>query len=74
MKLRGENRSTRGKTCPSATLSTINPTRTDKGLNPDLRRERLATNRLSHWTAQHGGLWGSEFVAPRIPNIDTGLR
>jgi hypothetical protein len=26
MKLRGENRSTRGKTCPSATLSTTNPT------------------------------------------------
>ena len=28
MKLTGENRSTRGKTCPSATLSTKNPTRT----------------------------------------------
>jgi hypothetical protein len=26
MKLTGENRSTRGKTCPSATLSTTNPT------------------------------------------------
>jgi hypothetical protein len=25
MKLTGENRSTRGKTCPSATLSTTNP-------------------------------------------------
>ena len=28
MKLTGENRSTRGKKCPSATLSTTNPTRT----------------------------------------------
>jgi hypothetical protein len=31
MKLTGENRSTRGKTCPSATLSTTNPTWTEVG-------------------------------------------
>ena len=47
MKLTGENRNTRGKTCPSATLSTTNPTWTD----PGLRGERPATNRLSHGTA-----------------------
>jgi hypothetical protein len=29
MKLTGENRSTRKKTCPSASLSTTNPTWTD---------------------------------------------
>jgi hypothetical protein len=34
MKLTGENRSTQGKTCPSATLSTTNPTWTDLGWNP----------------------------------------
>ena len=51
MKLTGENRSIRGKTCPSATLSTTNPTRTDPGSNPNLRGERLATNRLIHGTA-----------------------
>ena len=34
MKLTGENRSTRGKTCPSATLSTTNPTWTDPGIEP----------------------------------------
>jgi hypothetical protein len=51
MKLTGENRSTRGKTCPSATLSTTNPTWADPGSNPFLRRERPATNRLSHGTA-----------------------
>jgi hypothetical protein len=51
MKLTGENRSTWGKACPSATLSTTNPTWTDLGLNPGLRGERLATNRLSHGTA-----------------------
>jgi hypothetical protein len=38
---------TRRKTCPSATLSTTNPTWTD----PGLRGERPATNRLSHGTA-----------------------
>jgi hypothetical protein len=39
------NRKTRRKTCPSATLFTVNPTRTD------LRAiERLAINRLSHGT------------------------
>jgi hypothetical protein len=51
MKLTGENRSIRGKTCPSATLSTTNPTWTDPGSNPGLRDERPANNRLSHGTA-----------------------
>jgi hypothetical protein len=37
MKLTGENRSTRGKTCPSATLSTTNPTWTEPGSNPVTR-------------------------------------
>jgi hypothetical protein len=47
MKLTGENRSTGGKPCPSATLSTTNPTWTDPCSNPGLRGERPATNRLS---------------------------
>jgi hypothetical protein len=51
MKFTGESRSTRGKTCPSATLSTTNPTWTDRGSNPGLRGERPASNRLSHGTA-----------------------
>jgi len=46
-----ENRRTRRKTCPSATLSTTNPTWIDPGANPGLRGERPATNRLSHGTA-----------------------
>jgi hypothetical protein len=50
MKLTGENRSTRGKICPSATLSTTNPTWTDPGSNPDLRGGMPATNRLGHDT------------------------
>jgi hypothetical protein len=52
MKLTGENRSTRGKTCNSATLSTTNPARNDPGSNPGLRGERPSTNHLSHGTAQ----------------------
>jgi hypothetical protein len=51
MKLTGEKRSTRRKTCPSATLSTTNPTWTDPESNPGFRGERLATNRLRHGTA-----------------------
>ena len=50
MKLTGENRRTWGKTCPSATFSTTNPTWTEPGSNPGLRGERPATNRLSHGT------------------------
>jgi hypothetical protein len=54
MKLTGENRSIRGKNCPSATLSTKNPTWIDPGSNPGLSGERPATNRLSHGTACDG--------------------
>jgi hypothetical protein len=51
MILTGENLSTRGKTCPSATLSTTNPTWTDPGSNTGLRGGRSATNRLSNGKA-----------------------
>jgi hypothetical protein len=51
MKFTGENWRTRGKACPSATLSTTNPTWTDPGSNPGLRGGRPAANRLSHGTA-----------------------
>jgi hypothetical protein len=54
MKLAGENRSTRGKTSPSATLSTTNPTRTDLESNPGGKSP--ATNRLSHSTVLIEGL------------------
>jgi hypothetical protein len=40
-----------GKTCPSATLSTTNPTWTDPGSNPGLRGGRSVANRLIHGTA-----------------------
>jgi hypothetical protein len=42
---------TRRKPCPSATLSTTNPTWTDPGSNPGFHSGRPATNRLSHGTA-----------------------
>jgi hypothetical protein len=44
------------KTCPSATLSTTNPARTDPGSKPGLRGETPATSRLSHGTAFSGYL------------------
>jgi hypothetical protein len=47
----GETEVLGGKTCPSATLSTTNPTWTGLWSNPGLRGERSATNRLSHGTA-----------------------
>jgi hypothetical protein len=39
-----ENRRTRRKTCPIATLSTTNPTWTDLDANQGLHSERLAIN------------------------------
>jgi hypothetical protein len=48
MILIGKNIRSRSKTCPSATFSTTNPTRTDPGANPGLR----AINRLSYGTAR----------------------
>jgi hypothetical protein len=60
MKLTGENWSTGRKTCPSATLSTTNPTWTDPGCNPGLRGDRRATNRLRHDTARRCG-YGNKY-------------
>jgi hypothetical protein len=43
----GEDRSTRKTTCPSTTLSTINPTSTDLGSNPGLYGDRRAIKCLN---------------------------
>jgi hypothetical protein len=51
MILTAENRITRRKPCPSATLSTINPTFIDMGAKMGLRGERPTTNHLSYGTA-----------------------
>jgi hypothetical protein len=51
MILTGDNRRILRKTCPSATLSTTNPTWIVPGANPGLRDERHATDDLSHDTA-----------------------
>jgi hypothetical protein len=51
MIMAAENRRTQRKTCPSATLSTTNPTWIDPGANPGLHGERAATNHLSHGMA-----------------------
>jgi hypothetical protein len=39
------------KTCPSATLSTTNPTSPDLGSNPGRRGGKPATNRMSYGAA-----------------------
>jgi len=50
MELTEDNRSTHTKTCPSTTLSNINPTGTDLLASSDLCGERPATSRRSHGT------------------------
>ena len=52
MILTRNNRSTKIKTCPSATLSNRNPRWTGFGLNLDLCGEMLVTIHLSHSTAK----------------------
>jgi hypothetical protein len=66
MILKGENRRTRRKACPSATLSTTILTWIDPGANPCLRGERPATNDLSHGTAH------TSFLV-YFPNMKIGL-
>lgn len=39
------------ETYPSANLSVTNPKFTDQVMNPDLRSERMVTNRLNYGTA-----------------------
>ena len=52
--LTSEPRSTRRTTCPSATLSSTNPTRTSLGSNTVLFVERFAMNRVSHALVSQG--------------------
>jgi hypothetical protein len=47
------------KTCPSATLSTTNPTWTDPGSSPGLHGGRPAANSLSHGKGQNA-VWNIE--------------
>jgi len=50
MELTEDSRSTHTKTCPSTTLSNINPTGTELLARSDLCGERPVTYRLSHGT------------------------
>jgi hypothetical protein len=51
MRLIDKNRSTLRDACPSATLSTTNPTWTGLGLYLDLDSKRLVINHLHHGIA-----------------------
>jgi hypothetical protein len=62
MILRGEDWSTRIKTCPSATLSTTNLSPTGRGSKPKLRSERPESNAWSNaW-------WSFNNINPLLPN------
>jgi hypothetical protein len=61
MILTGGNRRNR-RISPGATLSTTNLIWTDRGANPGLRGERLATNPLSHGMARGGPLDIGTFI------------
>jgi hypothetical protein len=67
------------KTCPSATLSTTNPTWLDPGLNPGRRGGKPATDRLSYDAAQRiNGLinfivWFNHYIFwAHEPSLDGG--
>jgi hypothetical protein len=51
MTLTGDNRRIGIETCPIATLSITDPTRTDLRTNSGVRGEKPANDRLSHDTA-----------------------
>jgi hypothetical protein len=51
--LTGETRWSRSKTCPSATLSTTNPTCTALGANLDLRDEKSVINCLGYGAVEN---------------------
>ena len=60
MKLAGEHRSIRRKNCPSATLSTTNPTWSDLISYAGFRGAKSATNRLNQATARGAAGVGHE--------------
>jgi hypothetical protein len=74
MILTGEEREIREKTCPRATLSTINPTWTEPGTNSSLRGERPATSRLGHSTAYNYGRYLPSDVMVGLLCVVTGNR
>jgi hypothetical protein len=77
---RGKPKYSGGKTCPSVTLSTTNPTWTGPVSNPGLRGGRPAANRLSHGRAQKNRLisfqmlpdrlWGPSTTCPMGHNLE----
>jgi hypothetical protein len=70
MVLTGENWRIRRNTCPNATLSTTNPTWAEPGAHSGLRRERPATNRLSHVTALASCSFVTKLYEPFVMGTD----
>jgi hypothetical protein len=65
MKLTGEDRSTRGKTCPSATLSTTNLTWTIRGLG--MTRGPIGRQCIKNLAVYPPDSIGSTFTKTRPP-------
>jgi hypothetical protein len=61
------------KTCPSATLSTTNPTWSDRGSNPGRRGGKPATHRLSYGTAMRRIRW-SRYVALKEEAVNVNFK
>jgi hypothetical protein len=64
--LQGKTEVLGGKTCPSATLSTKNPTRNEPGFNSSFRGVSPANNRLSHGTAKVVACFKSKLLGSDI--------
>jgi hypothetical protein len=62
------------KTCPSAILSTTNPTWPDPGANPGRRGGKSATNRLSYGAAMNREISGHIEIYRRLYNISFMLK
>jgi hypothetical protein len=58
------------KTCPSATLSTTNPTRPEPGSNPGRRGGKPATNRVSYGEAAYRRYYWGNVHFSHISNQD----
>jgi hypothetical protein len=75
MKIGRGNRKYSEKTCPTATLSTINSTWLDPGLNPGHRGGKPATNRLNYGVALgfvYQAIWSVFIKRDYLTHILTG--
>ena len=71
MVMTGENRITRRRACPIASMSTTNRTRTDVQSTLGLRGERPVPNHLSQSLCSHLFIWRDLTKPENIPSQDS---